>query len=152
MTLFMGCNESDETNIRDGDFFDLGIELIVVNSKGEDLLNPENPNHFKEKDIKLYYVVDGQTKEVYNPDMAYPRNFKIVKATNEYRITIFLNDSPSQKNITYVQWNKEDTDTIEAAFRRDIGYIVKDTVWLNGKQIYEFMANRNDNYYYVFSK
>ncbi len=153
MTIIIGCNESEDNNIKYGDYIETGIELSIVNSKGEDLLNPEHPNHLKEEDIKLFYLEDGQTKEVYNPDMDLPRNFKIYKAINEYRIGIALNSSPLEKKaITYIQWNKEDTDTLEATFRRSVSSVVRDTVWLNGKQIYEYMANRNDNYYYVFTK
>tara|TARA_R110001583_G_scaffold21469_2_gene81553 strand:+ start:7015 stop:7494 length:480 start_codon:yes stop_codon:yes gene_type:complete len=139
-TLLFSCDKSDEP-IK-GIIVDTAIEFSVSNSQNVDLLNPENPNHIDAEGIKLFYVIDGETKEVYDQNMDAPRNFHVYKHENGHRIRVFLNDSEtSDKPITYIQWSDIDTDTIEAIFKRPTNGIFVEKVWLNGDPIWE----RGDN-------
>lgn len=128
--------------------FDAGMEFTIYNLQNEDLLNPENPNHLDVTNIKLFYVIDGEKQEVYNPNYDNPRNFRIYKHENEYRIGISLNHSEtSNKPITYIQWNNKDTDTLEAVYDRPPNAIIKNKIWLNGEPIWERGDNTTDAYF-----
>jgi hypothetical protein len=133
---FFACDKSKEPV--DGFYLYAGLEFSVLNSQNEDLLDPENPNHLDVAKIKLFYVIDGETQEVYDADMDSPRNYRVFKHENEYRIAVFLNCSEtSDKPITYIQWNNSDTDTIEAVYKRYHNSVLQNKLWLNGEQIWE---------------
>ena len=126
---------------------DTAIEFSVFNSSNEDLLDPANPQSIEISKIKLFYLVDGEKKEVYNQNLSSPRNFRVFKHEHEYRIGINLNDThASEKPVTYIQWNNTDTDTLEVVYSRTNKSVIKSKVWLNGTQIWERGNNTIDAY------
>ena len=149
VSLF-ACSKSDEMSpagFNENAFF----EFSVFNSQNIDLLDPATPDHYKEEEIKLFYEVDGEMIEVYDPYMSAPRNFFIYNYENEYRIRVFLNHTDtSEKPITYIQWNDTDTDTIEATFKRNRYNITVNQVWLNELEIWD--STMVDNQYFKLIK
>jgi hypothetical protein len=139
VTILFGCDKADDSIEREyNSFIDVSLEFSVLNSQNEDLLNPENPNHLDITKIKLFYVIDGEMQEVYNPRMDHPRNFRIYQHENEYRIGVTLNlTETSEKPITYIQWNDTDTDTIEVTIKRTQNSTIHDEIWLNGIHVWE---------------
>lgn len=150
-TTLFACDKSNETEGQSyGVQIDAHLEFSIINSQKEDLLNPENPNHMDVSSFKLFYVIDGEKKEVYNPNYDNPRNFMIYKHENEYRIGISLNlnhSEMSSKTTTYIQWNNNDTDTLEALFGKTPNGIFKTKIWLNGELIWERGDNPIDAYF-----
>lgn len=142
ITSFFNCSEPNQVNYDSN--IDIGVTFSVFNSENKDLLNPKNTNHINTSRIRLFYDVNGKKKEIYNPNMDSPKSFRIYKHENEYRIAISLNyTKTSNKATTYIEWNKDDTDTIKASYEKDqsMSIIMQDTIWLNGKQIWK----RSDN-------
>lgn len=138
VTVIFSCSKSNEIDALYGYNIETSIELSILNSQNEDLLNSENPNHLDVKKIKLFNVINGKKQEVYDPDMDSPRNFFIFKHENEYRIRLFLNHTEtSEKPITYIEWNDSDTDTIEVTYNRTKTSLLQNKIWLNGIQIWE---------------
>lgn len=147
-TLFMLLSCDNSNPEESSDIIDTGIEFSIFNSQNGDLLDPKNPNSLDVSNIKIFYVVNGEKQEVYNPNFTYPRNFRIFKHENEYRIGVSLNDTETtEKTITYIQWSSTDTDTIEATFDRTGGSILKNKLWLNGDQVWERGDNTTDAYF-----
>ncbi|WP_321299679.1 hypothetical protein [Marinifilum fragile] len=146
--LLFACSSDDEQHVA---HFGLSFDFSVLDSDGNDLLNPNNENSFKESDIKLYYLINGEKKEVYNPNMDSPRNFFIYQeGSDAYRIRIFLNDTESEeKTITYILWNNIDSDTISAEVYRNSKYNLTrmEKVWFNGQLIYELTDNTTESFY-----
>ena len=138
ITIFFSCDSNDEIDIFGYNYGD-NVVFKIYNPQGEDLLDPATPNHMKESEMKLFYLVKGVKEEVYNGFLTHSQNFVIRKSDNEkeYHITIFLNSDvdKSGKAITYIQWNEKDTDTIEATFYESKNYIFTKEVWLNGKLV-----------------
>jgi len=145
-TVLFACSKSNE--MEDQYNLNVGLEFSVLNSQNEDLLNPITPNHLDITKIKLFYVINGEKQEVNNPNMDYPRNFRIFKHENEYRIAVFLNHTEtSEKPITYIQWSDNDIDTIEVAIKRTQNSILQDEIWLNGIHVWERGDNTIDPYF-----
>jgi len=148
VTVLFSCSKSNEMEEQDAYYLDVAIEFSVLNSQNEDLLNPENPNHLDVTKIKLFYLINGEKQEVYNPNMDSPRNFRIFKHESEYRIGISLNHSEtSGKNMTYIQWNDSDVDTIEATIKKTQNSLYKDEIWLNGIHVWERGDDTIDSYF-----
>jgi hypothetical protein len=152
ITTLLGCDKSDNSDNSNeliyGYNIDVSIEFSVLNSQNEDLLNPENPNHLDVKKIKLFYIIDGEKKGIYNTFMDNPRNFRVYEHENEYRIGVSLNlTETSEKPITYIQWNDTDTDTIEVTIKRTPHSTLSEEIWLNGMHVWERGNNTIDPYF-----
>jgi hypothetical protein len=140
------CNKSNDMEEQ----FNLyaGLEFSVINSQNEDLLDTATANHIKASDIKLFYQINGEMKEVFDANMQNPRNFTIFKHENEYRIGVSLNHTEtSDRPVTYIQWNENDTDTIEVIFNRTSNAVIQNKIWLNGNLIWELGDNTIDPYF-----
>lgn len=142
ITTLFACNTTNEMEGQDHSIFDNGIEFSISNSEQGDLLDPANPNHLDTNNIKVFYLIDGKKQQVYMPNLDYPKSFNIFKHEKEYRIVIFLNTTKTaDKPITYVQWNDNDTNTIEVTYDRPGNSIIQNKIWLNGELVWE----RGDN-------
>lgn len=156
LTLFItltSCNKSDEMQQQSQQQFNLDalLEFSIINSENQDLLNPNNPNHITQEDIKIFYLINGQSKEVYNPLMSNPRNFLIYKHESEYRIRISPNISETEEiPITYIKWNNNDTDTIKVSYNRTPNAIQQRKIWLNDIQIWDWTENKDP--FFIISK
>lgn len=145
-TLF-GCNKSEE--LAAGTIISREFTFSVFDANNQDLLDSSITNHYDADEIKLFYEIDGKVIEVFDPEMAHPRNFKIYKHENEYRIMIYMNSSEtSTEPITYIQWRNNDIDTIKAFFERpNNGSIFKRKVWLNNVQVWEWSSENDIGYF-----
>jgi hypothetical protein len=128
ITIIISCTKEKE--VRYASNVDIGLEISVVDKSGNDLLDPANPNSFKEKDIRIYYLINGVKEEVFFPNYDHPRNFYIDKRDKVYNMILFLNDP-----ITYIQWNNLDTDTIQCVINKEGGgeLTICRKVWFNGE-------------------
>lgn len=123
------------------------IEFRLVDSLGNDLLNPENPNSIDKTKIKLFYLINNELQEVFDPTKNYTRNFFIYQHEDGYRIRVFLNSSEKEElPETYIQWTESDTDTIKAKFRRTTSLVAVQKIWLNEKEI-GFFNNKSKFYF-----
>lgn len=130
---FFACDSNDDNK----DFYmyvNISTYFSVFNVQGDDLLDPENPNHIDTSKIKIFYVINGVKKELTDNPKKYELYTKEQKNINAYSIEVIMNDSEKiKKSITYVQWNEKDTDTIEATYVRDKKNVIyPKEVWLNG--------------------
>ncbi len=133
VTFLTSCNKEDETE-KVAVFFDTSVEISLKNQSGEDMLNPNNQNGYRAENIKIYYLVNGEKQEVFDVNMDYPRNFLIFQLENEYRIRIFQNSAETEElPITYVEWNENETDTLQAEYDRTYNNQPRvQKVWFNG--------------------
>lgn len=139
LIVFLYACDSNEENRSYNDIMGDGVDFTVSNAQGVDLLDPKNANHIKESDVKIFYLVNGVKKEVYNGLLVHPRNFSIHKYENEeeYIITVFLNSlDQTDKTTTYIQWDEKDTDTINATFFKNKDFIFTKDVWFNEKLVF----------------
>ena len=122
--------------------------MIVKNSEGIDLLNPNSSNNLNTNNIKLFYLKNGVSEEVYNPSLDLPRNYMIYSQSDGiYRIRIFPNDIQSEEfPITYIKWNETDTDTIKCKLKYTENTIVLEKVWFNE----EFKLDTTQNSGFTF--
>ncbi len=118
-----------------GGTVDVNLFMNVTDSAGHDLLDPAYQGSYNADSIKLYYLINGETQEVFDGRLDMPRNFRILKLndSSKYVIQIGLNaDESSALPVTYIQWKYNDMDTITATYNRSEGSIICTKVWYNG--------------------
>jgi hypothetical protein len=124
--LFMISCKKEKVSLN----LDGGIEISVMDNSGNDLLNPATPNAFVDSEIKIYYLIDGIKKEIYNANYDHPRNFILFEKDGEYRMGLSPNaDEKEELPITYIQWKEIDTDTSNS--------VVCDKIWRNGTLVWD---------------
>lgn len=119
------------------------IDLIVTDIHGGNLLDPSNPDGYKEKDIDMYFLVKGEKKRVYEPNLTHPKHLWIQVVDSVYRLTFFADESALQTT-TFLQWRKASVvseDTIQCKYGK---YGDLEKVWINGVQ-----KNSTETYRYT---
>ena len=138
----ISCSDSDDEN-NPPNYYNLrtGVQFKVSSQTEIDLLNTDNENAYLAENIKIYYLINGEVKEIYNSNMDAPRNFAIISpedsGENFYFMTIGLNSSELENAITYIEWNDMDTDTIRANFRSGDNYTLITKAWYNEELIFD---------------
>ena len=79
------------------------------------MLNPENPNSYKERDIKTYHLINGEEKRSGQYDQFYASNEGIFK----YKIIVNY-DGNDEYPKTYIDRNETDRDTIRSEIYKPI--------------------------------
>jgi hypothetical protein len=149
IAILTSCSKSNDDEPQPQALVDINIELSIKNSSGEDLLDPNNPNAYKAKNIKLYYLINGEKKEIFDENLTYPRNFFIFKHESEYRIRVFQNHSETERlPITYIEWSPDDTDTLQTEIFRDENSIRATKTWFNGELKWD-VENEQEPYFSI---
>ncbi|MHB0755333.1 hypothetical protein [Polaribacter sp. M15] len=146
---FLSCSNDNENEIICCYNLESFFDFSVFNQDGEDLLNPNSLNKLDQRDIKIFYVLNGESQEVnLGSNYAYPRGFRIYEYQSEYRIRVFLNHSENEsKPITYIKWGEDyGTDKIDVSFQRHQNSLLQDTIWLNDEKIWERGDNTTNPY------
>jgi hypothetical protein len=125
---------------------DTGILIYLKDSNGNNLLNTEK---YKEKEVKMFYLINNEVKEYYQSNLDSPRGFRFLVDDLPLRMALGPNTTETEEfPITYIKWNETDTDTIKCQFRRGSGndgsFLICDKVWYNSKLAWD-MANPSQN-------
>ena len=138
MAILSSCNDEQLcgcTNI------DLTTYLVVTDDQNNNLLDPSTPGHFEKNKIRIFYVKDGERKEVYDANLDLPRNFDISKdnAAQEYAMKLFPDEGKSDNEITttLIQWNENEVDTVTCEVRREASSVWVSKVWYDGTLAYD---------------
>jgi hypothetical protein len=129
--IISSCKESNITN----DYVEYEVEFSLVDQNGDDLLDPEHPNHIKESDIKLTYFMEASFK---NPETGAEVNFTDEKP--EGLLTLFLQPNYTnnyQEPITLVEWGDLKTDTLRAKHKRSDNGIFIEKLWINNEIVFD---------------
>lgn len=133
--MLLSCS-NDKDSPQNNDNIDSYLFIYLQDSKGNNLLDTEN---YLETEMKLFYVVNGVSKEFYNASYDTPKNLKIIKESSPFKLIVYPNNTDKEEfPVTYLQLNKTDTDTIKCHFRRTEGSEICDKVWYNGKIVSDY--------------
>ncbi len=106
-------------------------------------MNNSTVGYFPIDDMKLFYVAEGEAIEIYDTNMASPRNIMLITETIPYKLRISTPDNihefTSEKDgikhgiaITYLKFTEYDIDTIKTEWSSEAGkYFVIDKVLYN---------------------
>ena len=149
-TLILGCS-TDNVSTQQKINLNNEVDLVLKNSANEDLLNPITNGNFSFENIKLYFDVNGEKQEVYDKNLDFPRNLRLVEGSQGNVLVIYtnslsnkliseLNGTKIVENITYLELSANSTDTIKTYSQMNSGNFSITKVWYNNKLVWE-----NDN-------
>ncbi len=128
-------NKVDITDVCDISYFD---------KNGKDLLDPNNPESFKETDIDIYYLIDGIKVKQYQENLEYPESFSISDEIreNKHYMRLFLNHQKLDANnraITYIKFGNSIEDKIEGEFKtyKNSSSIQVVKIWYNDELMWQ---------------
>lgn len=134
--LFCSACSSDDNS--DQMIVDTSINLSIRDSEGNDLLDPQTDNSYKESEIKLFYLKNGEEMEIFNSNLDYPKGFFIYKQENEFRMRIFPHTEMGEKfPTTYIKWNNSDIDTVKCNIEKTTSSEICTKVWFNNNIVWE---------------
>ena len=148
--LTSSCQNNDEDVA--GVLKDTSVNISVISKAGEDLLNPNNSNHFDKNGIKLYDVENGKVTEVNNPNMDAPNGFLLFERDSSYWLTIFPNTAnPDKHLIMHIQWKESDIDTLkyEVTRKNNNTYIVISKVWFNEALVWDGLTDSDNRHFEI---
>lgn len=128
LIMIISCSEPKENNnLSQGIIVARSISIELKSNEGSNLLGT---NEYQFKDIVATYLVNGKIVQSNSPqDYDYPNN--VLFYNKNQGIQIFLNDASSEEfPITYIKWNKTDSDTIKAHYNRANNSITIDKLWI----------------------
>lgn len=130
LLILSSCKENKEA------FFsvDTSMDIQVIDSFGNNLLNPDVSNSYSHNEIRIHFIINGEKTFIWEPLMQFPNRFHIYDDFNsgDYHIRIFPNESENEDlPVTLIQWDINDTDTIVCHYKRTKGYVTCDYLWYN---------------------
>lgn len=108
------------------------IDIELKNHNGENLLG--NKEYPIEKIIAKYSSDDtlkAKSDNNSNIILDNPNNIMFIDENKAQHIRVFLNHSASEKfPLTYIHWNKTESDTIKASYRRTQNTVILTKAWI----------------------
>lgn len=124
IVIAVSCNKDDDDC--GCTIISLDTNISLKNAAGEDLLDPNNPNSYKESQIKTYYLIDGEEK------IADTEEFIFEDIDGIYRLRVFVNSKGNDEfPITYIDWNETDRDTIKSEIYKTDNNTTAINIWYN---------------------
>jgi hypothetical protein len=126
LIMIISCSDSKENNnLSQGIIVAKSISIELKNNEGSNLLGS---NEYPVSDIAATYLVNGKIVQNNSPH-DYPNN--VLFYNKNQGTQVFLNDSSSEEfPITYIKWNKTESDTIKAHYNRANSSIIIDKLWI----------------------
>ncbi len=127
--LAIGCSKDEGCGCT---IISLAANISLKNNAGEDLLNPDNPNSYKKRDIKTYYLIDGEQTRAGQYDNFYEDEDGV------FRYGVMVNyEGSDEYPITYIDWNETDRDTIKSEIYRTKNQTRAIKFWYNGELVWD---------------
>ena len=139
-TMLCSCSEEKDNGVPGHDFANM---FSLVDKAGNDLLDPQSPNHYNTPEtIRIYRLEDGEKVLQYNPMSGSPYAFNIHAPEDTFKEKYLMSvaqswDISEEFAVVYVEWNAEETDTIE--YQRELIYnsrLKLINIWYNGQLVW----------------
>ena len=127
IALTIGCTKQNSSTI-----WDVGIDLLVVDTKGTDLLSPSNSGYIDVKKARVTYILDNKEIAVHEPKLDCPTHFCLKSEGNRNSVAFLPNNTEKEEfPITLIYWPDNVIDTVKCHFIRLNGNVICDKVWYN---------------------
>lgn len=120
-----------------GVIIDADVSFSFVNSKGENLLNPNTPDAVTEANTDIYVLQKGAKVRLYRGNLDSSKFFKIRNENNRYFLQMYFDIAPENfignKITQFIRHKDGSEDEIVAEFNSDRKRnTIIQQVWING--------------------
>ncbi|WP_310990965.1 hypothetical protein [Aequorivita marina] len=125
----VGCSTDDDCGCT---IISLDVNIALTNAAGDDLLDPDNPNSYKESAIKVYHLINDEEQRSGVDDVLFQGE------DGTYVYTTFVNyEGDAEYPITYIDWSETDRDTIKSEIYRTDNQTRAIKIWYNDELMWD---------------
>ena len=149
--MFTSCSKDNNSAA----YLAVSVRVVVKDSLGNDLLDPDNRKGLDTDNIKIFHVKDGIAEQYFAGNLDHPKGYNIYKPEDfpnceEYSISILLNSKETEDSpTTLVQWQKNDIDTIVAEYKRVPGYLAITKATFNGEEKWQGRSEDSEPFFEI---
>ncbi|GEM_PF-1009311 len=135
------------------------LNIVYKNAQGQNLLDESTPGHYSTEDLKLFHIIAGQKKVVYNYNLDAPKGMSVIKeGIARLHVGFNLNDEGDiihkDKKVTrgestsIIQLNESVIDTVKIQWESKPGSLMITKAWHKDKLVFDPSNKINglDNY------
>lgn len=135
------------------------LNIVYKNAQGQNLLDESTPGHYSTDDMKLFHIIAGQKKVVYNYNLDVPKGMSVIKeGIARLHVGFNLNDEGDiihkDKKVTrgestsIIQLNESVIDTVKIQWESKPGSLMITKAWHKDKLVFDPSNKINglDNY------
>lgn len=130
------------------------LNIVYKNAQGQNLLDGTTSGHYTTEDMKLFHIIGGEKKFVYNHNLDAPKGMSIQKEVmTRLHVGFNLND---EDDITYqdkkvtigestsiIQLNDAVIDTVKIQWQSKPGSLIITKAWHKNKLVFEPASKLN---------
>lgn len=132
----------------------IGLDIIFLNSKGENLLQNETTEHYIFEDMKLFFLRSGKEEEVYIPNLNYPKGLRLI-TENQVRLNVsadvgyepdiisITEKISTGRSVAFLKINNKLTDTIKTEWIITSQSKLITKAWCNEMLVYNTKTGLN---------
>ncbi len=144
LAFMQGCTKER----LEGTLFSCGIELLVSDEQGRDLLNPtvQSPKAVDFSKVRMYYIRNGKEELFYRPNYDAPYGLGLIKpgmGETRYKLGVGTDCEETKEGVdfttTILKWGDGHRDVIKTEIHRNERYrtIVQHKIWVNDKLVWD---------------
>lgn len=149
MISLFSCKKDNEAV-----FDETAFDISYFDQNGNDLLDPGNPESYKESDIDIYFLVDGIKMKQDQGNLKYPEFFFISSdeiKENKYYMRLFPNHQNLDENnkaITYINFGNDIEDKVECEFQtyKNSSNIQVVKIWYNDELKWHYTTSASSRW------
>jgi hypothetical protein len=135
------------------------LNIVYKNAQGQNLLDETTPGHYSTEDMKLFHIIAGQKKMVYNYNLDAPKGMSVIKeGIARLHVGFNLNDEGDiihkDKKVTIgestsiIQLNESVIDTVKVQWESKPGSLMITKAWHKHRLVFDPSTKINglDNY------
>lgn len=135
------------------------LSIVYKNAQGQNLLDESTPGYYSTEDMKLFHIIAGQKKVVYNFNLDTPKGMSVIKeGITRLNVGFSLNKEGDiihkDKKVTrgestsIIQLNESVIDTVKIQWESKPGSLMITKAWHKSKLVFDRASKLNglDNY------
>jgi hypothetical protein len=130
--------------------YDTYVDILVKDRQGNNLLDPAVDGHFDHAALKLYYVRNSDTVEVFFARQDAPRNLSVLKneSNNEFFLRILPDEGRvnEEETLTLLEWAPGLRDNVTCLFGRNEQAVFIQKVWYNNELRFDIESSPTINW------
>lgn len=151
------CLMSCDDEMKEGFPGPKGIDLLILNKEGNNLINSDAEHAIEFEKVKNLYLINGELVNQFHGNLDSPKLCSIVDSKHSlgyiFRLTLSEHTTENNTSTTVIDWGNGDSDTIVATMD-PYTKLPFSNFWYNGVPMKELTEKTfgEGNYYFEIKK